>query len=79
MERLGPHFLSEPLGMDVDQDVHTVEELSLDAKGLIQQACRTHRPVIITMDGKPAAILLSADLFPSKRIALEAACQLVVG
>ncbi|MFQ5491401.1 MAG: type II toxin-antitoxin system prevent-host-death family antitoxin [Phycisphaerae bacterium] len=64
--------------MQVDQDVHTVDDLSQNTKALIQKARRSRRPMVITMDGKPAAILLSTDLFPSKRIALEAACELVL-
>jgi hypothetical protein len=28
------------------------------------------------MDGKPAALLISTELFPSKKLALNAACEL---
>ena len=63
--------------MQIEHDVHAVEDLSPRAKRLLDQVRRTRRPVVITQDGKPAAILLSTDLFPSKRIALEAACELV--
>jgi prevent-host-death family protein len=62
--------------MVVAEDIRTVDDLQRDPKQLLDKVSETRRPMVITMDGKPAALLLSTDLFPSKKVALSAACEL---
>ena len=62
--------------MVVAEDIRTVDDLQRDPKRLLDTVNQTRRPMVITMNGKPAAILLSPELFPTKKIALTAACEL---
>ena len=69
-------FFSERTGMYVTEDICTVEDLQANPTELIQKARKNRRPMVITADGKPVALLLSTELFPTKEIALNAACEL---
>ncbi len=62
--------------MDVAKDICTVDDLQRDPKHLLQTVNRNRRPMVITVDGKPTALILSTELFPSKKVALSAACEL---
>lgn len=62
--------------MDVADDICTIDDLRRDPRQLLNKVDQTRRPVMITMDGKPAALLISTELFPSKKVALNAACEL---
>ncbi len=62
--------------MVVAQDIRTVADLQRNPEQLLSEVNQSHRPMVITMDGKPAALLLSPELFPSKKVALTAACEL---
>ncbi len=62
--------------MVVAEDIRTIDDLQRDPKQLLHAVSQTRRPMVITMDGRPAALLLSTELFPSKKVALSAACEL---
>ena len=62
--------------MVVAEDICTVDDLQRDPQQLLHAVSQTRRPMVITMDGRPAALLLSTELFPSKKVALSAACEL---
>ncbi len=62
--------------MYVPEDICSVGELCVDAEKLVAKARETRRPIVITLAGEPAAILLSTELFPTKETALKAACEL---
>ena len=54
--------------MDVVEDILDVDDLTRDPKTIIRKLRRTGRPMVITIDGSPEAVLLSTELMPSKRI-----------
>ena len=62
--------------MDVVEDILDVDDLISDPKTIIRRLRRTGRPMVITIDGSPEAVLLSTELLPSKKTAIEAACEL---
>jgi prevent-host-death family protein len=46
--------------MSLTEDFKTVNELADQTRELLEQVRRTGRPMAITMDGKPAVVLLEA-------------------
>ena len=63
--------------MIVAEDIHTVDELELNAEALIRQMHRRKRPILLTSDGRPDTLMVPVELLSSKQTALYAACQLV--
>ena len=62
--------------MDLREDIRSVDELRKDPAKVLSTLHRTRRPVIITVDGEPDAIILSAKLFGDKMTAMKAAVEL---
>ena len=62
--------------MDVVEDICSINDLERDPKQLVRKLKETCRPMVVTVDGKPEVIMLSASLFPSKKLALDAVCEL---
>ena len=56
--------------MKAAEDVRTVTYLKERAADLLAQVNRSHRPVIITQDGCPRAVLQAAESFEQTRDAL---------
>jgi len=49
--------------MTLTEDFKTLEELRREAEAILAQARSTGRPVSITVDGKPAVVLLDVAVF----------------
>ncbi|MHC4236362.1 MAG: hypothetical protein ACYSUQ_14690 [Planctomycetota bacterium] len=62
--------------MDLVEDICTADDLKRDPEGIFRKLHQTGRPMVVTVDGRPEVIMLPAGLLPSKRTALEAACEL---
>jgi len=62
--------------MDVVEDICTIDDLRRDPRSVLHKLRASRRPMLITVDGRPEALLLSKDLLPSKQLALQAACEL---
>jgi prevent-host-death family protein len=67
---------SERSVMDLNEDIRSIDELRKDPTQVLSTLHRTRRPVIITVDGEPDAIILSAKLFENKMTAMKAAVDL---
>jgi prevent-host-death family protein len=48
------------MAMNIVEDIRSVTELKKNTSGLIQQLHRTHRPVVLTVNGKAEAVLVDA-------------------
>ena len=44
-------------------DFRTADELASQTRAIIEQVRQTKRPVVVTQDGKPAAVLLDVDRY----------------
>ncbi len=55
------------------QDVKTVSELKRQLKAIFEQLHRTHRPIVVTVNGKPDVVLLDAATFERRLQALNLA------
>ena len=62
--------------MNLREDIRSVDELKKDPNKVLSALRRSRRPVIITVDGEPDAIILSAKLFEDKMTAMKAAVEL---
>ena len=62
--------------MDIVEDILSIDDLVRDPKTILHKLRDTRRPMVITIDGHPEAVLLSTDLMPSKKTAISAACEL---
>lgn len=58
------------LGMNISQDIKPVSYLKLHSADLLNQVNKTHRPVIITQNGEPRAVLQDAESYENMRAAL---------
>ena len=62
--------------MDVVEDICTIDDLKRDPGRVIRQLNEAARPMLVTVEGEPQVIMLPARMFPSKKLALDAACEL---
>lgn len=51
---------------DMRKDIKTVSDLKKNTDDIFRQMHRTGRPVIVTVGGKPDAVLLDVDVFERK-------------
>jgi prevent-host-death family protein len=51
------------VAISLTEDIKTVEDLVNDPRGLLEQAQRNGRPVVIAEAGKPAVVLLKAERY----------------
>ena len=56
--------------MKISADIKPVSYLKLHSADLLNQVNETHRPVIITQNGEPRAVLQDAESFENMRAAL---------
>jgi prevent-host-death family protein len=51
------------MAISLTEDIKTVEDLVNDPRGLLKQARRNGRPVVIAEGGKPAVVMLKAERY----------------
>lgn len=51
--------------LDLTEDIHPAAELQSKAEDLLRQVQDTGRPVVLTQEGKGAAVLLNLDTYQS--------------
>lgn len=51
--------------LDLTDDIHPAADLPSKAEGLLRQVQDTRRPVVLTQEGKEAAVLLDFDSYQS--------------
>jgi prevent-host-death family protein len=56
--------------MKISADIKPVSYLKLHSADLLNQVNETHRPVIITQNGEPRAVLQDADSYENMRATL---------
>ncbi|WP_394753445.1 type II toxin-antitoxin system Phd/YefM family antitoxin [Crenothrix sp.] len=56
--------------MKISTDIKPVSYLKLHSADLLNQVNETHRPVIITQNGEPRAVLQDTDSYENMRTAL---------
>ncbi|MDD2660544.1 MAG: type II toxin-antitoxin system Phd/YefM family antitoxin [Methylococcales bacterium] len=56
--------------MKISSDIKPVSYLKLHSADLLNQVNETHRPIIITQNGEPRAVLQDAESYENMRAAL---------
>lgn len=51
--------------LDLTEDIHPAADLQSQAEGLLRQVRDTRRPVVLTQEGKGAAVLIDLDTYQS--------------
>ena len=54
------------MSISITEDIKTVSDLKKKTHAIFKQIHRTGRPVIVTVNGKPDAVLLDAEVFEKK-------------
>jgi prevent-host-death family protein len=49
------------MNLNIIEDIKSITDLKRNANGLVKQVHATHRPVILTVNGKAEAVLMGAD------------------
>jgi prevent-host-death family protein len=57
--------------MDITRDIQTLSEFKQNASRLIKQVQETKQPVVLTVNGKPAAIVQDVETYQRQRLADE--------
>lgn len=65
--------------MNIVDDIKSVSELKTHTKRVIDQVRATSRPIVITVKGKPAAVLIEASEYERLRQALALGAMLAEG
>jgi prevent-host-death family protein len=47
--------------LNITEDIKSITDLKRNANGLVKQIHATHRPVVLTVNGKAEAVLMGAD------------------
>lgn len=63
--------------MIVNEDICTVDQLKVDADHMLDELHRRGRPILLTVAGRPDALLVPIELLDDKQTALAAACELM--
>ena len=67
------------MSLSLTEDIKTVTELKKNVRDILQQIRETGRPVVITVNGKPDAVLVDVVTFERKLKALNLANLLARG
>ena len=67
------------MSLSLTEDTKTVSELKKNVRDILQQIRETGRPVVITVNGKPDAVLVDVATFEKKLKALNLANFLARG
>ncbi|MFH1434271.1 MAG: type II toxin-antitoxin system Phd/YefM family antitoxin [Pseudomonadota bacterium] len=59
------------MSLNITEDIRTISELKKKTRDIFRQMHRTGRPVILTVNGKPDAVLLDVKIFEEKLHALN--------
>ena len=59
------------MSMSITEDIKSVTDLKKKTNEIFRQIHQTGRPVIITVNGKPDAVLIDAGIFEKKLKALN--------
>ncbi len=59
------------MSFSITQDIKSVTDLKKKTNEIFRQIQRTGRPVIITVNGRPGAVLIDAEIFEKKLKALN--------
>ena len=51
------------ISFDLTDDIHPVAELQSEAERLLRQVQETRRPVVLTLEGKGAAVLVDVESY----------------
>ena len=65
--------------LSLTEDVKTVSELKKSLRAVLEQIRETGRPVVVTLHGKPNAVLMDVETFERKLKALNLVGLLVEG
>jgi prevent-host-death family protein len=58
--------------IDVTQDIHSLTAFKRDSTGLMKHMKKTGRPLVLTINGKPEAVLLDAAAYQEVASHLDA-------
>jgi prevent-host-death family protein len=67
---LSAKYRQKDNAMKISADIKPVSYLKLHSADLLNQVNETHRPVIITQNGEPRAVLQDADSYEDMRVTL---------
>ena len=65
------------MSISITEDIKSVSDLKKKTNEIFKQIHRTGRPIVITVNGKPDAVLLDIEVFESKLNALNLGVLLV--
>ena len=65
------------MAVSITEDIKTVSDLKKKTNEIFKQMHRTGRPIIVTVNGKPDAVLIDAEVFEKKLKALNLGMLLV--
>jgi len=57
--------------LSISEDIKTVSDLKKKTNEIFKQMHQTGRPIVVTVNGKPDAILMDVDVFEKKMKALN--------
>ncbi|MDO9289193.1 MAG: type II toxin-antitoxin system Phd/YefM family antitoxin [Thermodesulfovibrionales bacterium] len=59
------------MSISITEDIKTVSDLKKKTGDIFKQLHRTGRPIIVTVNGKPDAVLINVEVFEKKLKALN--------
>ncbi len=59
--------------LNLMEDIHPVSELKKNTRKILEQAHKTGRPVVLTVNGKASAVILDVQVYEKHRQAMNIA------
>ncbi|MBI5204158.1 MAG: type II toxin-antitoxin system Phd/YefM family antitoxin [Nitrospirae bacterium] len=66
------------MSVSITEDIKTVSDLKTNTGDIFKQLHRTGRPIIVTVNGKPDAVLIDVGVFEKKLKALNMSALIAV-
>lgn len=67
------------MALSLTEDVKTVSEVKKNLRAVLEQIRNTGRPVVVTVNGKPDAVLIDVETYERKLSSLNLVSLLAVG
>ena len=65
--------------MDTKKNIHSLDEFKQNTKNMIDKMTREHAPQVLTVNGKPAVVMIDPEVYQSAKDHIETTASILIG
>ena len=65
--------------MDIARDIHSLNEFKRNSKDMIDRMTKEHTPQVLTVNGKPAVVMVDPEVYQSVKDHIETVTSILIG